>query len=333
MRKKILLLSILGALMLFICSGCMYYKMEANINANGSGTLVLTSGLAESYWQEMIEDGLSTKKEFEEYKAQATRVEQDGKVYYCETEKTNFSNTRKLEKKLSENGYLVYASSDTFSMTASAATEETVGDSSEMNEEEAKEIIYMEITVTFAEPICKNNGGTLSNDNKTITWDMGDLIKNEDLYATTTASAKKAASVNVAKNKIYKKVQTIKVKSGTATVYMDDAIVTSGKTKAKNGQHTLLIMNQNGTKKSFSFTVDTKAPTIKGIKNNKTYKKNVKLTFSDDVSGIKKVTVNGKKISNKAVKNGYTVKKNGKYTVKATDKAGNVKTMKFTIKK
>lgn len=333
MKKKMLLLAILGALMLFLFSGCMYYKMETAINANGSGTLVLTTGYEESYYQEMISIGSLTKEEFELFKTQTTKVTQDGKVYYCVTEKTNFSNTRKLEKILAENGYITYASKDTFFMTAGEATEETMGDTSEMGEEEVKDIINMEITVTFDSPICKNSGGILSNDNKTITWDINYLMKNEDLYATTTTKTQKAAAVNVAKNKIYKKPQTLKVKSGTGTVYMDDTVVTSGKTKAKNGEHTLLIMNQNGTKKSFSFTVDTKAPTIKGIKNNKTYKKNVKLTFSDDVSGIKKVTVNGKKISNKAVKNGYTVKKNGKYTVKATDKAGNVKTMKFTIKK
>lgn len=320
--------------MLFLFSGCnRYHSIDTQINANGSGTLVITAGFSEKYYEDMISIGSLTKEEFDEYKKTVTKVTQDGKVYYCESTKTKFSNTKKLEKTLAENGCIVYASNDTFFVTNGSSTEETIEGSSDLDEDDIKEIIYMEIKVTFSSPICKNEGGKLSNDNKTITWDMDDLMENEDLYATTTTERKKSATVNVAKNKIYKKTQTLKVKSGTGTVYLDDTVVTSGKTKAKNGEHTLLIMNQNGTKKSFSFTVDTKAPAIKGAQNNKTYKKNIKLTFSDDVSGVKAVTVNGKKISNKAIKNGYTLKNNGTYTVKVTDKAKNVKTIKFTIQK
>ena len=68
-------------------------------------------------------------------------------------------------------------------------------------------------------------------------------------------------------------------------------------------------------------------PTVTGVKNNKTYKKQVTIKFSDKQSGIKKATLNGKKI-----KSGKKVKKNGKYTLKVHDKAGNVKQVKFTIK-
>ena len=68
-------------------------------------------------------------------------------------------------------------------------------------------------------------------------------------------------------------------------------------------------------------------PTVTGVKNNKTYKKQVTIKFSDKQSGIKKATLNGKKI-----KSGKKVKKNGKYTLKVYDKAGNVIQVKFTIK-
>ena len=68
-------------------------------------------------------------------------------------------------------------------------------------------------------------------------------------------------------------------------------------------------------------------PTVTGVKNNKTYKKQVTIKFSDKQSGIKKATLNGKKI-----KSGKKVKKNGKYTLKVYDRAGNVKQVKFTIK-
>ena len=71
---------------------------------------------------------------------------------------------------------------------------------------------------------------------------------------------------------------------------------------------------------------DTKKPTVKGVKNKKTYKKAVKIKFSD-VSGIKKATLNGKKI-----KSGKKVKKKGKYTLIIIDKAGNKIKIKFRIK-
>ena len=71
---------------------------------------------------------------------------------------------------------------------------------------------------------------------------------------------------------------------------------------------------------------------VKGVKNNKTYKTKVKFKVSDK-SGIKKVTLNGKKISVAKAKKGYTVKKKKSYTLKVWDKAGNVRVVKFKIKK
>ena len=81
-----------------------------------------------------------------------------------------------------------------------------------------------------------------------------------------------------------------------------------------------------------SIKKDTKKPTVEGIKNGKTYKKSVKFKVSDK-SGIKKVTLNKKKISVSKAKKGYRVKKKGKYALKVWDKAGNVRTVKFKIKK
>lgn len=72
---------------------------------------------------------------------------------------------------------------------------------------------------------------------------------------------------------------------------------------------------------------DKTKPTVKGVKKNKIYKKAVIIKFSDKQSGIKKATLNGKKI-----KNGKKVKKNGKYTLKVYDKAGNCTTVKFLVK-
>lgn len=73
--------------------------------------------------------------------------------------------------------------------------------------------------------------------------------------------------------------------------------------------------------------LDKTKPTITGVKNGKTYKKAVTIKFSDK-SGIRKATLNGKKI-----KSGTKVKKNGSYTLIVTDKAGNSRTVRFKIRK
>lgn len=72
---------------------------------------------------------------------------------------------------------------------------------------------------------------------------------------------------------------------------------------------------------------DKTKPTIKGVKNKKTYKKAVKIRFFDK-SGIKKATLNGKKI-----KSGKKVKKSGKYKLVVIDNAGNKRVIKFKIKR
>ena len=95
----------------------------------------------------------------------------------------------------------------------------------------------------------------------------------------------------------------------------------------KEGKHTLTATDILGNKRTVKFTLDKTKPSVKGIKNGKTYKKKVTIKFSDK-SGVKKATLNGKKFSS-----GKKVTKNGKYTLKVTDKAGNVTTVKFKIKK
>lgn len=76
------------------------------------------------------------------------------------------------------------------------------------------------------------------------------------------------------------------------------------------------------------FYIDTKAPTISGVKNGKTYKKSVTIRVSDKVSGVKKITLNGKK-----VKNGKIISENGTYKLIAVDSVGNKKAIQFKIRK
>ncbi|NLK74662.1 MAG: hypothetical protein GX288_05160 [Clostridiales bacterium] len=74
--------------------------------------------------------------------------------------------------------------------------------------------------------------------------------------------------------------------------------------------------------------IDTKKPKVKGVKNNKAYKKAVTISWTDDLSGIdtSKVTLN-----DKVVKSGITVKEQGKYVLKVYDKVGNVRKVTFYV--
>jgi hypothetical protein len=138
---------------------------------------------------------------------------------------------------------------------------------------------------------------------------------------------------DIKNNKIWKTSEYALSGSYKATV-SDNA---TGFSLNKNGTYTIRVnvkyTSDNKNNVSFSVPVkvsglDVKKPVIKGVKNGKKYKKSVKITFSDKESGIKKATLNGKKI-----KSGKKVKKKGSYTLKVTDKAGNVSTVKFRIVK
>lgn len=96
----------------------------------------------------------------------------------------------------------------------------------------------------------------------------------------------------------------------------------------EEGKYSIKATTLAGKETEINFIIDKTKPTIKGVANGKTYNKTVKIKYSDKLSKIKEVKLNGKKI-----KNGKKVSKNGKYTVIATDKAGNKTKIKFTIKK
>lgn len=95
----------------------------------------------------------------------------------------------------------------------------------------------------------------------------------------------------------------------------------------KEGRYEVELENKYG-KDSYTICYDMTAPSITGVKNNKTYKKAVTIKFSDKNSGIKSAKLNGKN-----VKSGKKITKPGKYTLVVTDQCGSSKTVKFTIKK
>lgn len=344
MKKKTQLLMLLGTLWMMILSGCgVYSTMGTTIHADGSGAVTFTVGYDDTTLQTLIDKEYMTQAECDESKAKAVPVTVNNKTYYCTTETINFSSGTDLGTKLVDRGFsgaVIYTAPDTFFMynEKMEINEEALGGL--VSAEDINNMLnnsYMEISVTFPTAITSHGeGGVLSNDNKTITWDMAYLNSGKDLYATTANVVEaKPISANV-KAKNYTKPKVIKISSGEGIVYFDGEPVKSGKIKAKNGAHIIIILNKNGTKQSIPFSVDMKAPLIDGAKDGKTYKKKIKLCFTDMESGIKSIKINGKKLSKKAMQKamlkGYTIKKKGTYKVTVVDNVKHETTITFTKK-
>lgn len=94
----------------------------------------------------------------------------------------------------------------------------------------------------------------------------------------------------------------------------------------KEDKHTLSATLTNGNAKTVKVTYDKTKPTV-NVKAGKTYKKGVKVIYSDKVAGVKSATLNGK-----TLKSGKKITKKGSYKVVVTDKAGNAKSVKFKVR-
>ena len=118
--------------------------------------------------------------------------------------------------------------------------------------------------------------------------------------------------------------------SGIKAATLNGKNVKNGAVVTKEGKYTLKVADKAGNVTSAVFIIDKTKPIVSGVKNNQIYKKSVKITLKDNKggSGLYKATLNGK-----SIKSVVTVTKPGKYTLKVKDKAGNLTTVVFAIKK
>ncbi|MDD6213019.1 MAG: hypothetical protein PUB22_07775 [Clostridiales bacterium] len=352
-NKKKIAMTLSAGILAIALTGCSYYSgYDSIINKKGSGTFSITSGLDKASFNGLVEAEVITKKEAKAAMNSMDKMKYDGKTIYYATKSTKFSSPSKLEAILTDEEAFAAAfpSSEDTDISEDGGTVFTYVHVSnntfygypnigEDNNETLKEMeeemdltIYTDFSFTFPTKV-KQTNGTVSEDGKTVTWKTELVYSGEALYATTASEAAPKVTTNITKGKIYTKPVTLTTKSGTGTMYINGDLVKSGDVIKKDGKKTLIIMNQCQSQTKIKFTVDTTAPVISGASNNKTYSKNVKLTFKDATSGIKSVTVNGKKLSASQIKNGYTISKNGSYKVVAADKGGLKKTVSFKIKK
>ncbi len=202
---------------------------------------------------------------------------------------------------------------------------------------------YVQFSLTFPSAIQKTNG-TIdpSNPNK-VTFACDPNTSGKSFYAMTYTPTTTTAKVKGIKNgKVSKKALKLAVsnKSSVYKMTLNGKKVSPNKTVKANGRYSLAIWSKNGKCQVTQFIIDKKAPTITGVKNKKTYKKNMSIKIQDTVSGLKSVTVNGEPIEIETVTTGdimnsvatFKTYVPGKYKIVAKDMAGNTKTVTFTIK-
>lgn len=152
-------------------------------------------------------------------------------------------------------------------------------------------------------------------------------------------------SGNKKKNKIYTKKKGKFTLKTTGIKKIEYQLVLRGKKKTKywkKVRKNSVLANKQGDwrlylrfttlngkkieKKTNSFVIDWTAPDVSGAKNGKTYSHTVKLKCKDLVSGIKKVTLNGKKC-----RKTVSVTRSGSYKLCVEDQAKNKKQVCFSI--
>lgn len=331
MKKSLFVAFSLAVVMIF-ATGC---GMDSKIVINDDYT---SSQVETVYYneEEIAELAEASEVSVDEVKAALTPVEVDGVMYYATTETNNKVSAAETK------GEFVVLNKDHVVIQAGHPDNATAL--------ELLDVEFMNYDITFPKQIVKTNC-RLDADGKTLHLTEKDLSKTVTLYAIfnkEAANSKKVTYSGVANGKAYrvKKYITINSKNVIKKVnitrngkkYKDAKIYTvKGKTYdnlynkfafVKDGKYVVKTTLVNGAVSTLKFTVDkTKPTTNMKAKIYKKTSKGKKITFKDATSGVKKATLNGKKI-----KNGKVVKKAGKYTLVIYDKAGNKKTVKFRIK-
>lgn len=332
--KKILTFLMLSVM---FCSltGCMRLYENLTVNPNGS----ITETVKKCILKEYADSG-----SYQPEPSEIVETLEDGKQYYTSTETatTTASQLSQEHPNLIVNGNIFYYYVGLYEDEATANSELSQAIRSGM---------YVKMNVTLPGDIVDTNANiaeeTIGNTASFDTMAVTDVWYAYTAQGKQTIEADRIAPVikGVKNNKYYKNMP---MTTCTDNICIDATkIMLNGKSAApdsitsnKEGKNTLTVSDLNGNSTSVIFYLDTKAPVIKGVKNNKTYKKQA-VIYVKDKQMLSKVTDNKKsvKLTKKSlVKNGtykgyykITVKKKGKHTIVAKDKAGNTKTIKIKI--
>jgi len=332
MKKGLMAAMLLGVVMLTGCSVEQRVTIKADLSSDVVMDSYTTKAEEDAIMQSLKDMGSTEEMTFAdmmksmEFTYSGTEII-NGELNNCYTTsaKNTTQETKSMFVELTGKKAVMDISTD-----SQTATEDVTGTTNV--DYNSMGFFYYRVTYPFK--VAKSNG-QIQPDGYTVLYDIKKMQKKKisRAYALSASAFKNADNITVkgvTNKKAYKKPMTVKVSSkGVVASFKVNGKAQTGNSfyASKDGKNKVTATTATGKKKTVTFYVDRKKPTT-NIKNNKTYKKTVKITFKDSISGIKKATLNGKKI-----KSGKKVKNNGTYTLKITDKAGNVKTVKFTIHK
>lgn len=324
MKKKITIL-LLG-LCVSMLAGCGI-KEEISIDKSNKISGKVSMYLTDEEVQMLVGESGDTS----EFGSETTI---NGVHYYVTEEKLDAADVENLELSCTE---FVASASD---VTEMADVDDVVdpselgmeGDPEEIANQIAEMYQFIDISITFPYKVISTNG-KISKDGKTVTFEALGKNKNDKELFAYTAKSDKLISLSDILNDKYTAKKSINVTSA----YKVKSVTVNGKKQTskkislkKDGEYTIKVVTDK-EEKTFKIYKDSKKPEISGVNNKASYDKAVTLKVSDKDSGIASLTVNGKEIKASKYKNGYKVSKAGSYCVTVTDKAGNTKTVSFTI--
>lgn len=307
MKKRIVALTLVLMTVLGSFAGC---GTENHIDVKADGTVKETDYFY--YTDDDVKNGLSNNENNGKYLGKKTYNGVEYSVYQAKDSDTN----KELVRKMKPNGfyytYVETKDSDMQSLMSSVSP-----------------CIF---TVTFPNKVTESNG-TISEDGKSVTFDLAQFLKSDEMYAYNEDYVKTKFAELVGIEGQYTNKKTLKIHgfSEIKDVQLNrkDLGVTD-KVTLSNGSNSVVITNEAGALKRF-VTLDTKKPVL-NVKDKKTYKKNKVLKISDKDSGIKEAIVNGVALNKNQIKKGYKLSSTGETRIVVTDKAGNTKTVIIKVK-
>ena len=218
--KKFLTLAISALLLIATLTSCVAEDIGIKLNKDGTGTLALTMGIKEEYYDMMTDGDGNSIFEGKE----TTEVIIDGEKYISVTDTKEYKSFDEIEEALLE---LTYnsdefenmagesaeeddADGDTETVTAPTETEElpifksveivenkglfytnysfhaTLNPMPNNAEYDFNDMMKLSITVEMPEPITQASGGTVED--KTVTFDIEDLTNETELLASAEAN-------------------------------------------------------------------------------------------------------------------------------------------------
>jgi len=331
MKKGLLAMLMLAIAVLSGCSAEQKLKINADFSSVCQEDIYTTAKDEEAVMELLTSGDEDSDITFDEFMTELGYSFAGTAVVNGETNNI-YSATTEMSADETKEKFLVLDKERALYDISSAKSEETAVAPEATETEDGVGFSYLTITYPFA--VGKANG-EIQADGCTVKYDMLALDKQKvtRIYAlskSVLASADGIVIKGVKDKKAYRRSVTVQVEAKSVVT----SFMVNGKMQPVNrfnasvdGKYRVSVKTATGLTKKINFCVDKTKPKT-NVKNKKTYKKPVRITFRDKVSGIKKATLNGRKI-----KSGKTVKKNGTYTLKIYDNAGNVTKVKFKIKK